>query len=98
MVIKEFLEKQPVDIQVHDVLPDDQEQITDRLKELADKEKMQLILTAGGTGLGPRDVTPEATLGVLDRTIPGILESIRRCSNGAFKTARVTHKVTRGQQ
>jgi molybdenum cofactor biosynthesis protein MoaC len=78
MIIKEFLKDQPVEISIYEVLPDDRKLIAERLVALADKEKMQLIITTGGTGLGPRDVTPEATLDVLERTIPGIVEAIRK--------------------
>jgi molybdenum cofactor synthesis domain-containing protein len=59
------------------VLPDDREAIADRLCQLVDTEKVKLIFTTGGTGLGPRDVTPEATLAVIDRSVPGIVEAIR---------------------
>ena len=78
LVIKEFLADQPVDVSVYEVLPDERKLIAERLIELADKEKTQLVFTTGGTGLGPRDVTPEATLDVLERTVPGIVEAIRR--------------------
>jgi molybdenum cofactor biosynthesis protein MoaC len=78
VIIKEFLEDQPVDISVYEVLPDERSLIGERLTELADKEKMQLVFTTGGTGLGPRDVTPEATLDILERTVPGIVEAIRK--------------------
>jgi molybdopterin adenylyltransferase len=57
------------------VVPDDRDAITAAVAELADYA--QLVLTTGGTGLGPRDVTPEATVVVLDRPAPGIAEAIR---------------------
>jgi molybdenum cofactor biosynthesis protein MoaC len=76
-VIQEFLENQPVKIDYYEVLPDDREVIAERLCQLADKEKVKLIFTTGGTGLGPRDVTPEATLAVIDRSVPGIVEAVR---------------------
>jgi molybdenum cofactor synthesis domain-containing protein len=57
------------------VVPDDREGIADAIVELA--EEAVLVLTTGGTGLGPRDVTPEATVEVLDRPAPGIAEAIR---------------------
>jgi molybdopterin adenylyltransferase len=60
-----------------DVLPDDAAGIERRLVELADIELCDLIVTTGGTGLSPRDVTPEATLAVIDREVPGIAEAIR---------------------
>lgn len=78
LIIKEFLEDLPVEISVYEVLPDERKLIAERLIALADKEKMQLVFTTGGTGLGPRDVTPEATLDVLERTIPGIVEAARK--------------------
>jgi cyclic pyranopterin phosphate synthase len=76
-IIQEFLADKPVQIEFYEVLPDEQEMIADRLRQLADVEKVKLIFTTGGTGLGPRDVTPEATLGVIDRSVPGIVEAIR---------------------
>jgi len=57
------------------VVPDDRDAIADAIVELA--EEVPLVLTTGGTGLGPRDVTPEATLEVLGRRAPGIAEAIR---------------------
>jgi len=84
IIIKEFLADKPVQVEVYEVLPDDRVVIADRLRQLADDEKIQLIFTTGGTGLGPRDVTPEATLTVIDRTVPGIVEAIR--SHGKDRT------------
>jgi molybdenum cofactor synthesis domain-containing protein len=66
------------------VVPDDRDTIADALVALADNA--QLVLTTGGTGLGPRDVTPEATMQVLDRAAPGIAEAIR-----ADSIARTPH-------
>jgi molybdenum cofactor synthesis domain-containing protein len=57
------------------IVPDDREAIADAIVELA--EEAVLVLTTGGTGLGPRDVTPEATAEVLERRAPGISEAIR---------------------
>jgi molybdenum cofactor synthesis domain-containing protein len=56
-------------------VPDDREAIADAIVELA--EEAELVLTTGGTGLGPRDVTPEASVEVIDRPAPGIAEAIR---------------------
>ncbi len=56
-------------------VPDEQEEISTAISELA--EEAQVVLTTGGTGVGPRDVTPEATRTVLDRRAPGISEAIR---------------------
>src|SRR5258708_16197829 len=60
------------------LLPDDPAQIQTLLRQLADGNAVDLILTTGGTGLGPRDSTPEATQAVADRLIPGIPEHMRR--------------------
>ena len=57
------------------VVPDDRDAIAEAIAELA--EEAAVVLTTGGTGLGPRDVTPEATAEVLDRPAPGIAEALR---------------------
>jgi len=78
MAIKAFLQDQPVEVLSYEILSDDREQIEDRLKELADTGDIDLIFTTGGTGLGPTDVTPEATRAVIDREVAGIAEAIRK--------------------
>lgn len=62
------------------VVPDDQPQIEAALRELADTGEIQLLITTGGTGFSPRDVTPEATLAVCQRMAPGIPEAMRYAS------------------
>jgi molybdenum cofactor biosynthesis protein B len=64
---------------VRQVVPDDRHAIADAITALADEA--ELVLTTGGTGLAPRDVTPEATMSVLDRAVPGIAEAIRADSS-----------------
>jgi len=83
-VIQEFLQSQAVAISCAEVLRDDQDRIAARLADLADREGLQLIFTCGGTGLGPKDVTVEATLQVIDREVPGIAEAMR--SHGKTRT------------
>lgn len=61
----------------YDIVRDEKEEIKNKLIRYADSLKVDLILTTGGTGLGPRDVTPEATLEVIERQIPGISEYMR---------------------
>lgn len=78
LAIRKFLEKQAVSVAVYDILPDEEQLIAERLRELADQASVDLVFTTGGTGLGPRDVTPEATGAVLDKKIPGISEAIRK--------------------
>lgn len=62
---------------VHDVVPDDAETIAARVAAWADRQAADLIVTLGGTGFGPRDVTPEATAPVIERAAPGIAEALR---------------------
>lgn len=76
-IIREKLKDQPVDVLNYEILPDEFKLIKNRLIELCDIEKMDLVLTTGGTGLSPRDTTVEATAEVLEREIPGISEAIR---------------------
>ena len=68
------------------VLADDRTAIENFLKNTADSKSVDLILTTGGTGLGPRDVTPEATMEVAERLIPGFSERMR--AEGAKQTTR----------
>ncbi len=65
------------DVVARDVLPDDAERISAQLRAYADELRPDLVLTTGGSGLAPRDVTPEATLKVVDRSVPGITEAAR---------------------
>lgn len=59
------------------IVPDEKEMLQKAFIELVEEKKADLILTSGGTGFGPRDVTPEATLAVIDRLVPGIPEAMR---------------------
>lgn len=59
------------------IVPDERETIAAKLREFADVKGLDLVLTTGGTGFGPRDVTPEATLDVVERLVPGIPELMR---------------------
>ena len=68
------------------VVPDERDAIADAISDLADEAR--IVLTTGGTGLGPRDVTPEATMTVLERAAPGIAEAIR-----ADSIARTPHAL-----
>ena len=59
------------------ILSDDLDPLTDALKQFADRDDVNLIITTGGTGFAPRDNTPEATLAVIDRAAPGLAEAMR---------------------
>jgi molybdopterin adenylyltransferase len=75
-------------------LPDEQKRIEAQLRELADSGKADVIFTTGGTGIGPRDVTPEATQAVAARVIPGIAEEMRRKGLEKTPTAILSRAIT----
>ncbi len=72
---------------------DDPGQVRSHLRQLADSRHVDLILTTGGTGLGPRDNTPEATLDVAERVIPGLAEEMRRKGAEVTPTAVLSRGV-----
>jgi molybdopterin adenylyltransferase len=82
--VAQFLEKSRFKIVSREVVPDDLTQIKDLLTRLA--REVRLIVTTGGTGIAARDVTPEATVAVTDRLIPGVGERMR--SEGSKKAPR----------
>ena len=67
----------------YEVVPDEVDVIAGKLAEWADEGSVDVILTSGGTGLSPRDVTPEATLSVVDKVVPGFAEAMRAKTFGA---------------
>ena len=75
------------------ILSDDLEPLVQALKELSGRDDVNLIITTGGTGLGPRDNTPEATLQVIEREVPGIAEAIRAESLKVTKMAMISRGV-----
>jgi len=75
------------------VIPDESATIEETLKELADIEGCNLILTTGGTGPAPRDITPEATLAVADKVMPGFGEQMRQISLRFVPTAILSRQV-----
>lgn len=75
--IKELLTAQGMEVSYTTILPDNLTQIAEQLKRIADTTKTDIVITTGGTGLGPRDVTPEATLVVCQRLVPGLMEATR---------------------
>ena len=76
------------------LVPDEKAQIAQTLIELADTQKVDVILTTGGTGFAPRDVTPEATTAVVDRLAPGISEAIRMKSLAVTNRAMLSRAVS----
>ena len=75
------------------LIPDERPVIESTLKELVDERRCDLVITTGGTGPAPRDVTPEATLAVADREMPGFGEQMRRISLEFVPTAILSRQV-----
>src|SRR5680860_1229302 len=76
-VIKEVVKKINGEVKYYQIIPDEKDIIQAELIKAVDKLHLDLILTTGGTGLGKRDVTPEATLAIIEKEVPGISEIIR---------------------
>jgi molybdopterin adenylyltransferase len=79
-LLAELAQRLRAQIVGRDVIADERDTIEARLRHWALSERCELVLTSGGTGVSPSDVTPEATLAVIDREIPGIAEAMRDAS------------------
>ncbi|HQL01180.1 MAG TPA: MogA/MoaB family molybdenum cofactor biosynthesis protein [Smithellaceae bacterium] len=82
--IAEMLAGSSIDVTKTVIVPDEVEAISSAIIALSDSDQLDLILTTGGTGVSPRDVTPDATLRVLDKEIPGFSEAMR------FESRKIT--------
>src|SRR5690606_32578051 len=93
-VIRELMEEEiGGEIVDYRIVPDDQDEITAALIEMSEYYQADLILTTGGTGLGPRDLTPEATLRVIDRQVPGLAEATRLTSMQKTRAAMLSRGI-----
>lgn len=86
--LRELLESHGWQVTALEILPDELDQIRDRLIAWTESEDCDAIFTSGGTGLGPRDVTPEATRSIIETEVPGLAELMR--SEGSKSTAMAT--------
>ncbi len=77
MIIREMIRSIGASVGHYEVLPDEKQSIVEVLSRLSDSGTIDLILTTGGTGVSPRDVTPEATREVIERELPGMAEAMR---------------------
>ena len=93
--IREIVTTEPLSAEVADqrIVPDDRAAIESVLRHWADDMHLHLILTTGGTGLSPTDVTPEATLAVTERNVPGLAEAMRQESLRATPFAMLSRAV-----
>jgi molybdenum cofactor biosynthesis protein B len=94
-----WAEGRGAEVTARDVVADESDLIAGALMRWADDGMADLIVTTGGTGLAPRDVTPEATRAVLDREAPGIAEAIRAAARPGFPRAALSRGLAgvRGQ-
>ncbi len=92
--IAERLKQNGYDVVEQLLLADEPAALKSNLIRLADQRQLDLILTTGGTGFGPRDTTPEATLAIADRQVPGIAEAIRAASLSITKHAMLSRAVS----
>ena len=98
-VIHEILSSIDISIVNYAIVPDEKELIVEKLVRWVDEDKLDVLFTTGGTGLTPRDVTPEATLSVVDRIVPGFAEAMRAGSLRKTPMAMLSRAVvgTRGK-
>lgn len=92
--IKEIVSGFGYEVVYYKVLPDDKDTISSEMKQLCDENKVDLILTTGGTGFSKRDNTPEATLEIAEKLVPGISEAIRSYSMQFTKKAMLSRGVS----
>ena len=92
-IIREIVQAQGWEVARTAVIPDDPETIRTTLADWADGESADVILTTGGTGFGPRDVTPEATRAVIERDAPGLPEAMRAASLAITRHAMLSRQT-----
>ena len=98
-ILREMLHALGIVTEAYEVIPDEEGIIRERLMAWCDELRLDLIVTTGGTGLSPRDVTPDATLAVIEKRVPGMEEVMRRKSLEKTPHAMISRAVvgTRGQ-
>jgi molybdopterin adenylyltransferase len=91
--VEEMLRKIGIDIVGRQIIPDEQDLIRKTLQDWSDGGNADLIVTTGGTGVSPRDVTPDATQEVIDREVPGMAEAMRHHSASITPHAMISRAV-----
>ena len=92
-VLAELLREAGATVVAQEVVSDELEPLAGRLRALADREDVNLVVTTGGTGLGPRDNTPEATRAAVEREVPGLAEAMRAETLKQTPTAPLSRAV-----
>ncbi|MGZ3649392.1 MAG: MogA/MoaB family molybdenum cofactor biosynthesis protein [Syntrophales bacterium] len=82
-----------IDVAYSKIIPDERDRIKEALIDFADKKNLPLIVTTGGTGVSPRDVTPDVTLEVIDKEVPGMAEAMRQASTAITPHAMISRAV-----
>lgn len=91
--LADLLETIEAEVSIRRIVSDDASKISETLAEIADRGDIDLIITTGGTGFGPRDVTPEATKAVIEREAPGLAEMMRQKTSEKTPTAILSRAV-----
>lgn len=94
LTAQDTVEEQGWVVEARDIVPDELETIADKLRYYCDELAVNLVLTSGGTGLSPRDVTPEATRQVIEREAPGFAEAMRAASQSKTPHAMLSRAVS----
>ena len=92
-ILEEKLKELKFHVARFTILPDDRATIEKELKDLADREKVNVIFTTGGTGIGPRDVTTEATLAIIEKRLSGVEETMRNFGQDRMPTAMLSRGI-----
>lgn len=92
-VVAEMVKTLPGEVVCYEVLPDEQDILEEKLRWLADEQRADLILTNGGTGLSPRDITPDATARVIQRDVPGIVHAMMQAGLEKTPTAMLSRAI-----
>jgi len=93
VAIEESLKDMDCDVLYRAVVPDEKDKIAAKLKEWSDVNRVDLVLTTGGTGFAPRDVTPEATRSVIEREAPGLGEAMRAATLAAVPMSMLSRSI-----
>ncbi|MDD4860342.1 MAG: molybdopterin adenylyltransferase [Dehalococcoidales bacterium] len=92
-VIMNLLAAAGITVARYEIVPDERKLIADTLTEWADEYNLEMVVTTGGTGLAERDVTPEATMSVIEKTVPGLAEAMRAKTFSISPTAILSRAV-----